>query len=262
MIRTGRAGTAGSPHTYSNSAVLIMSLKIILATIENAKSSIETVTTFARGRIRQAFFASRVRPSLVSRIDQLVTFKANQAMIIVPGFGFANAGSLERKSNDRAACNVPGRQRPAALFDLPWLPLYLVAVFAFHDHLGLAAVAGALAMAAIAITAEFVTQRLTTAGNQAITSHISMLQACQRNAVLLEGMGFASNKARWVVTYERRPGGSYTVIHGSVEGDVNAQVVLSIKGTHDIADLCKDLQPRFRGFAGLSGRHATQQQKR
>ena len=239
-----------------------MIFKTSLATSENAKSSIETVTTFARGRILQAFVASRVLTSLVSRIDQLITFKAHQTMISMPGFGFANAESLERKSNEGAACNVPGRKRPAALFDLPWLPLYLVAVYAFHDDLGLAAVVGALAMVAIAITAEFVTMRLTTAGNQAITSHISMLQACQRNAGLLECMGFASSKAHWVVTYECRPDGSYTVIHGSVEGDVNAQVVLSIKGTHDIADLCKNLQPRFRGFAGLPGRHATQQQKR
>lgn len=231
---------------------MIMSLKMSLAdnTSKNARSSIETLTPPAGARILRVVFASRVLTSFVRHIDRFITFKPHQTMISVPGFGFANAGSLEWKSNEGAVCDVPGRKRLAELFDLPWLPLYLIALFTFHDDLGVAAVAGALTMVAIAITAELVTLRLTKMGNQAITSHISMLQACQRNAGLLECMGFASSKARWVVTYERRPDGPYTVIHGSVTGDVEAQVVLSIKGTHDVADIHKNLQPRFPGFAG------------
>ncbi|WP_133123899.1 hypothetical protein [Phyllobacterium zundukense] len=166
----------------------------------------------------------------------------------------------ENARNEGAACRVPGRQGPIALFDLPWLPLFLIAVYAFHDEPAL--IIAALTMAIIVVAAELITLRLTAVSNQAITSHISLLQSYERNADLLESMGFASSEARWVVTYEHRSDGPYTVIHGSVKGDVEAQFVLSIKGTHDVADLHKNLQPRFRGFAGLSGNHATQQQKR
>lgn len=251
MIQTGRSGTAGSPHTCINSAVMIMSLKISLVsdTGDRARSSTKPVTTLTGSRIGTLFPTSRLLTSLIRPIDRLISFKGHQPSM--PHSGFTNAGSLERKSNETTTCTVPGHERLTALFDLPWMPLYLIALFAFHDELGTAAVAGALAMVAIAIVAEVMTLRLTKMGNRAMASHTSMIQACRHNASLLECLGFASSKARWVVTYEHRPDGPYTVIHGSIEGDVEAQVVLSIKGTHDVADLHSNLQPRFGGVAGL-----------
>ena len=35
---------------------------------------------------------------------------------------------------------------PGALFDLPWLPLYLAICFAFHPLIGLTATAGAIVL--------------------------------------------------------------------------------------------------------------------
>ncbi len=35
---------------------------------------------------------------------------------------------------------------PTALFDLPWLPLYLAVIFAFHPLLGMTALGGAIAL--------------------------------------------------------------------------------------------------------------------
>ena len=40
---------------------------------------------------------------------------------------------------------------PTALFDLPWLPLYLAIIFAFHTALGIAALIGAIVLIALTL---------------------------------------------------------------------------------------------------------------
>ncbi|MEK1888406.1 MAG: hypothetical protein AAAB35_12745 [Phyllobacterium sp.] len=66
----------------------------------------------------------------------------------------------------RHNAGVTGVRRSASLIKtlhLPWLPLYLLAVRAYEPAIGKPAVLAALAMAALTITAQLLTKRLTLA---------------------------------------------------------------------------------------------------
>ena len=46
---------------------------------------------------------------------------------------------------------------PTALFDLPWLPFYLIMIAAFHPLLGLAALVGGMLLFALTVLTEVMT---------------------------------------------------------------------------------------------------------
>src|ERR1700691_1406326 len=50
---------------------------------------------------------------------------------------------------------------PSALFDLPWMPVYLAICFLFHTYIGLTALAGAFILVALTVVTEFRTRQPT-----------------------------------------------------------------------------------------------------
>ncbi|MGG3815832.1 type I secretion system permease/ATPase, partial [Methylorubrum rhodesianum] len=56
----------------------------------------------------------------------------------------------------RTFLSSPG---PAALFDLPWIPLYLLLCFAFHPWIGAAVLGGALLLVSITLVTDLLTRR-------------------------------------------------------------------------------------------------------
>jgi PrtD family type I secretion system ABC transporter len=87
---------------------------------------------------------------------------------------------------------------PAALFDLPWMPLYLGICYLFHPWIGVAATAGGLILIAVTLLTEFLTrapaaEAATLAGNRT-----SLAEAGRRNAEAVQAMGMAGRLgARW-----------------------------------------------------------------
>lgn len=78
---------------------------------------------------------------------------------------------------------------PGALFDLPWMPIYLAVCFAFHPWLGLTTLAGALILIAVTGLTELLTRG---AAQQAVTAGMAregVSQASRRNAEVVEAMG-------------------------------------------------------------------------
>lgn len=87
---------------------------------------------------------------------------------------------------------------PSALFDLPWMPIYVVICFLFHPMIGVAAIVGAAVLACIT----YVTDRSTRAPSQASTGHgmrrNGLAEAGRRNAEVLAAMGMQGRfAARW-----------------------------------------------------------------
>lgn len=78
---------------------------------------------------------------------------------------------------------------PSALFDLPWMPLYIGVCFLFHPLIGIAALVGALMLAALTLTAEFVTRAPTQASVRFASARYALLEASRRNAEVLHAMG-------------------------------------------------------------------------
>src|SRR5690242_20663965 len=88
---------------------------------------------------------------------------------------------------------------PTALFDLPWMLLYLAICFVFHWIIGLAATLSAVLM--IALT--YATERYTRTPVKAAASHaakrLALAEASRRNAEVLQAMGMADHVAqKWI----------------------------------------------------------------
>jgi PrtD family type I secretion system ABC transporter len=90
---------------------------------------------------------------------------------------------------------------PSALFDLPWLPLYLAICFAFHVMLGLTALVGAIFLVALTIITEVLTRRPAREAMVLAARRNDLAVASRRNAEVLVAMGMSGRLAkRWAAT--------------------------------------------------------------
>ena len=95
----------------------------------------------------------------------------------------------------RAFIGSPG---PTALFDLPWMPLYIGICFIFHFWIGVTALAGAVVLFALTLLAEFRTRGPTRIAGQHAAVRSSLAEATRRNAEAMQAMGFGGRIAeRW-----------------------------------------------------------------
>lgn len=78
---------------------------------------------------------------------------------------------------------------PTALFDLPWIPIYIGICFAFHWAIGTAVIVGALVLVALTIASEFMTKQPSQKLHEAMGRRSSLVQASQTNSETLQAMG-------------------------------------------------------------------------
>lgn len=87
---------------------------------------------------------------------------------------------------------------PTALFDLPWMPVYLGICFLFHFWIGVTALIGALVLVAITILTELRTQGPAKASSRLAVSRSALAVEGRRNAEVLQAMGMRRQAAlRW-----------------------------------------------------------------
>ncbi|MER9655079.1 type I secretion system permease/ATPase [Mesorhizobium sp. M0152] len=85
---------------------------------------------------------------------------------------------------------------PTALFDLPWLPLYLAIIFMFHMVLGLTALAGAIVLVLLTVFAERLTRKPVTSGTQTGIIRNGLTTTGNRNAEVIAALGMGGRMAR------------------------------------------------------------------
>src|SRR5690606_313576 len=93
-----------------------------------------------------------------------------------------------------------GSQGPIALFDLPWMPLFLAFVYMLHPLLGALTIGGAFVLTMLTIITELLTRRLASATHAAAVMRNAIADSNARNADILKAMGFA---ARAVARFTR-----------------------------------------------------------
>jgi PrtD family type I secretion system ABC transporter len=126
-----------------------------------------------------------------ARLDKRIAPLAHQVAIDMPRFGFSTAESLERGRDVDTVRSFLGGQGPVALFDLPWMPLYLVFVYFLHPMLGALTFAGAFVLTILTIITEVMTRRLSGATHQAVIARNTIADSNARNAEILKAMGMA-----------------------------------------------------------------------
>jgi len=87
---------------------------------------------------------------------------------------------------------------PTALFDLPWMPVYLGICFLFHFWIGVTALVGALVLVGITIMTETRTRAPAKASSRLAVSRSALAVEGRRNAEVLQAMGMRRQAAlRW-----------------------------------------------------------------
>jgi PrtD family type I secretion system ABC transporter len=142
------------------------------------------------------FCMDRARSLLLARAGRIVDESLSPPALAAALKDAATA----RGGTDRSAVHDIARLRgflagPAvhALFDAPWLPLYLLVIFTLHPALGVAAVLAAAMLFALGLF----TERFVRADAEQAVSHgrsaAQCIEALSRNAEVLVGMGMLRN---------------------------------------------------------------------
>ncbi|WP_240540106.1 type I secretion system permease/ATPase [Salinarimonas soli] len=84
---------------------------------------------------------------------------------------------------------------PTALFDLPWMPLYLLICFGFHFWIGVTALGGAILLVSLTLATEFLTRKPAEAATVAAVQRHTMAEGARRNAEVVQAMGMAPRLA-------------------------------------------------------------------
>lgn len=87
---------------------------------------------------------------------------------------------------------------PAALFDLPWIPVYLIVIFLFHPMMGWFAVAGAVVLVAITILTDVLSSSPTLRAARSGNLRLGVASESARNSEVVRAMGLAPHlRKRW-----------------------------------------------------------------
>ncbi len=137
-------------------------------------------------------------------IDRKLAPLAHKVAIDMPRFGFSPSEALERGRDVDTVRSFLGSQGPMALFDLPWLPLYLIFVYALHPYLGALVTAGAFVLSMLAIANELLTRKLAGVAHSATIARNVIADSNARNAEVMRAMGFSGRAVSRFVEANRQ----------------------------------------------------------
>ncbi|HYR64820.1 MAG TPA: ABC transporter transmembrane domain-containing protein, partial [Reyranella sp.] len=151
---------------------------------------------------------SRILVRIGRGLDEAVSERVYDMLVKLPLRTSSSPGLQPLRDLDqvRAFLSSVG---PAALFDLPWMPLYLGICYLFHPWIGIAATVGGLILIAVTLLTELLTRAPAAEAATLAGSRTSLAEAGRRNAEAVRAMGMARHLgARW-----RRSNRDYLAAH-------------------------------------------------
>ncbi len=137
----------------------------------------------------------RILVRIGGRLDEALSGRVYETIVRLPlKVGNRNDGLQPLRDLDSIRSFLSGAG-PNALFDLPWLPVYLVICFLFHPYIGLAALLGAIILGIITLMTETMTRDPTRAATNFAMARQSLAEASRRNAEVLTAMGMTGRIA-------------------------------------------------------------------
>ncbi len=139
---------------------------------------------------------SQILVRLGAKLDHQLSPVAYKVTIDMPRYGFSSAEAIERSRDVDTLRGFMGSQGPLALFDLPWMPLYISFIYLLHPWLGTLTLLGAMIMAVLTVATELSTKKRGAKAQQASISRAALADSHTRNADVLKAMGFADRAVR------------------------------------------------------------------
>lgn len=146
---------------------------------------------------------NRVLVRIAGGLAETLDDRVYQLVIKLPLRAPAMAGVEPARDLDQIRTFMSGGG-PAALFDLPWLPLYLGICYLFHPWLGITATVGALILVAVTIVTEFKLRQPSLELSMLAGRRNSLAEASRRNSEALHAMGMVGRIAATWRDYTRQ----------------------------------------------------------
>jgi ATP-binding cassette subfamily C protein len=131
---------------------------------------------------------SRLLVRIGRRLDETVSGRVYDLQVKLPLSAAGPQGFHPLRDLDqvRSFLSTVG---PAALFDLPWMPLYLVICFLFHPWIGIAATLGGAVLVSVTLLTELLTRAPAAEATRLGGHRNALAEASGRNAEALQAMG-------------------------------------------------------------------------
>ena len=141
---------------------------------------------------------SRILVRIGHSLDEAMIFRVFDVIVRLPlKIGSKGDGTEPIRDLDTVRGFLSGLG-PVALFDLPWMPVYLAICFLFHPYIGLTALTGAIILIILTVATELQTRRPTRSATQFATARNALMESSRRNAEAITAMGMVGRIAqRW-----------------------------------------------------------------
>lgn len=168
-----RVLTSGSVPTLLALAALAMGLYAFLGVLE--------------------YIRTRILVRVGRRLDEQlsdVSFDSAVMLSLQLGNKAGRADPVRDLDQVRQFLSGPG---PLAIFDVPWMPVYIAIIFLFHPMLGWLAVAGAIVLMILTLMNELLSRKPLSEAAQMSSRRASLVEASRRNSEVLSAMGMLAN---------------------------------------------------------------------
>nr|WP_205926159.1 type I secretion system permease/ATPase [Rhizobium sp. P38BS-XIX] len=169
----------------SRSLPTLFGLAVIVATLFLFQGALELLRSMLLARIGMA-------------LDERLNHKIFRALLLLPTQKQTSDDGLQSLRDLEQIRTFMSGNGSAALFDLPWMPFYLLLCFLFHVWIGITALSGAILLIGITVLAETLSRRPALEASKASATRLGFAQAARRNWEAAISMGFAGRlTAKW-----------------------------------------------------------------
>ncbi|MFK4578009.1 PrtD family type I secretion system ABC transporter [Bradyrhizobium ottawaense] len=175
------------------------------------------------------FVRSRISTRVGRYFDERLGIRIFDALVRLPLKTRADGDGLQPVRDLDQVRSFLSSGGPTALFDLPWMPIYLGVCFLFHFWIGVTALVGALVLIGITMLTETRTRGPAKASSRLAVSRTALALEGRRNAEVLQAMGMRQQAAlRW--------------------RDVNAKYLAAHERASDVANSLGGVSKIFRAI--------------
>lgn len=150
------------------------------------------------------FARTRVLARIGLGIDRQLRARVMEAVLTVPLRAKPGTDALQPVRDLDQIRGFLSGIGPTALFDMPWLPVYVGLIYLLHPTMGLFAIAAAILLVSLTVITEIKTKAPAREAIKSSSQRHALSEAARRNAEVIQAMGLGGRiAATWETVNER-----------------------------------------------------------